>query len=368
MKKIVKSSLMLFVLGYWLSGFVCLAETIHDAIHKGDEEKVKSGLSEGADINEKDKAGYTPLHKAIIINEFDLAKFLVENGADLQTPHEHGDTPLHFAVSGSHRENLIEFVKLLLSRGIDVNAKNKDGVTPLQVAVVNGNAPLVSLLLEHGAKVDVPYPDGVTVIDRAADEGYGKIVTLLQKSGAQRHAAKGQEPTSPRVLFRRMEEKQVGVDGAILLRKLKDSLNEEHSTLSKKLSFVKACPAEVYEDYKIIRKNQEGKVLDVFERFYREPEFFQFVVQESSYSEEVAKHSSQDPVEIDVRETWEIYKVANPTNKKIWESSYVLKPSHNNGTVLMEDENVGPKLAEEVVAPKRGPIIQGICDFLHQSR
>ena len=62
-------------------------------------------LDGGADVNDPNDRGSTPLHQAAYSNQTDIATVLIEHGADLELEaHGSGGTPLMFALFWGHRE------------------------------------------------------------------------------------------------------------------------------------------------------------------------------------------------------------------------------------------------------------------------
>ncbi len=126
---------------------------LHEVASAGDIEKVKSLISKGADVNEKDRAGRTALHCACEKGHTEVAKLLISQGARINvTTAMMASTPLHFAVMRGDRQT----IELLLSKGANINAKNRDGSTPLFEAMKStaaGNKEMVELLVAKGAKV-----------------------------------------------------------------------------------------------------------------------------------------------------------------------------------------------------------------------
>ena len=68
-------------------------ETLHKACDKGNIEAVKQFLAYGADVNVKDKGGFTSLHSAAWNSHKEIAELLIDNGADVNAKDEEGDSP-----------------------------------------------------------------------------------------------------------------------------------------------------------------------------------------------------------------------------------------------------------------------------------
>ena len=126
--------------------------TIHSAVGGGDVEAVKEFLAAGADVNVKDKRGFTPLHWASISGHKEAVELLIDNGADVNAMRGGGGTPLSYAASWGHEE----IVELLIANGADVNVKDAFSETPLDVAThpdnPNASAETADLLRKHGGK------------------------------------------------------------------------------------------------------------------------------------------------------------------------------------------------------------------------
>lgn len=89
-------------------------------------------VDSGADVNEKNQIGSTPLQIACQQAFLAAVEVLLKKGADVDAPRVQargGGTSLHAAVEMGQAG----IVKLLVANGADVNAKNVKGKTPAQV-------------------------------------------------------------------------------------------------------------------------------------------------------------------------------------------------------------------------------------------
>ena len=120
-------------------------------------------LSKGADINSRiygeseggyDSNGQTLLHKVILFGNGKMVKYLVEKGANLEERNSEGQTPLHFACSVAEPD--IDIITYLLEKGAYVNAQDVSYVTPMKYAQSRNLTGIVNLLKEHGGYTDSP--------------------------------------------------------------------------------------------------------------------------------------------------------------------------------------------------------------------
>lgn len=95
------------------------------AILNQDDEKIKSILASGADVNAADALDRTPLSVAIEKRRVDFVKELIAKGANTNISNFVCETPLFLAV----KSNQPEIVALLLDHGADLNHRNCWGQT-----------------------------------------------------------------------------------------------------------------------------------------------------------------------------------------------------------------------------------------------
>jgi ankyrin repeat protein len=121
--------------------------------------------------------GFTPLALACIYGYVDMVKWLLLKGAapNLATSDKNKNTPLHWAIVG----NQFEISQVLIEHHADINKTQNEGLNALHYAAMLGNIELIVLLLEHGAKLDTKTNHNKTAADIAAEQGFTEISNLL---------------------------------------------------------------------------------------------------------------------------------------------------------------------------------------------
>lgn len=125
---------------------------LHFASRQCSPEVVAWLVKNGADINQPDRVGYTPL--MVAINEGRLettASKLLELGADARTVDKQATSVLHLACMLDM--DIPKTVAQLISHGADVNQQSDLGVSPLMVAIQEGHIESVRTFLELGADI-----------------------------------------------------------------------------------------------------------------------------------------------------------------------------------------------------------------------
>ena len=100
--------LMPFTTGYSQQPLV--NETLQEAVKQGNLAGVKQHLQKGADVNSKDKDGYTPLMAAAINGNLDVVEILVGEDAEVDARAADGNTALELAKVNRHPD-VVEFLK-----------------------------------------------------------------------------------------------------------------------------------------------------------------------------------------------------------------------------------------------------------------
>ncbi|MHC4631269.1 MAG: DUF6263 family protein [Planctomycetota bacterium] len=123
-------------------------ESIHQAVVDGDIDQVQQLLSKGADINARNRMGWSLLRTAIQNRRQAVTELLIAKGANVTAKDNSGETPLLVAVNTGQKDT----VELLITKGADVNVMGSRGDNALSLAKKRRNTEIVELLLKHGAE------------------------------------------------------------------------------------------------------------------------------------------------------------------------------------------------------------------------
>ena len=151
MRKMLRATAVIIVGLAPMLGAAPPDSTVADAAMRGDLQKVRALLGEGADVNTARPDGMTALHYAAQRGDVATVRALLRAGANTISATRIGAyTPLHLASRGGRAS----VVKALLEVGGDARAATTNGTTPLHLAAAAGSADAVAALLDHGADVN----------------------------------------------------------------------------------------------------------------------------------------------------------------------------------------------------------------------
>ncbi|MFD0673053.1 ankyrin repeat domain-containing protein [Cohnella sp. GCM10027633] len=190
------------------------------AAERGDNDRLRQLLQEGADMNARDSRGRTAIMAATHGNRPEAVKLLIDAGADINAQDDRRDNPFLYAGAEGRFEILelliaakadtkltnryggtalipaaekghVDNVRSLLTKtDVDVNHVNDLGWTALLEAVVLTNGgpkhqEIVRLLIAHGADVNIADREGVTPLRHAVNRGFAEMEAILREAGAR---------------------------------------------------------------------------------------------------------------------------------------------------------------------------------------
>lgn len=102
-----------------------------EACKLGDLDAAMAAIQNGADVNERDAFGRTPMHWCADGGHSKLAMNLAVLKAEINVQDKYGQTPLHFAVNLDD----VEMTNTLLDWGADPNIADDDGESPESLGI-----------------------------------------------------------------------------------------------------------------------------------------------------------------------------------------------------------------------------------------
>jgi ankyrin repeat protein len=158
-------------------------DRLRSAIKSGNENVVRLLLAMGADLEERDGEGKTPLAHAALNNQDAIVKLLWEKGANLTAL---GSTiNVNGRLRGAIDSGSENVVRLLLALGADLEERMGNyNMTSLLFAADKGKLAIVKLLLEKGADMNARDEDGWTVLHWAVFSGDAGMLQILLDNGA----------------------------------------------------------------------------------------------------------------------------------------------------------------------------------------
>jgi uncharacterized protein len=146
-------------------------------------------LAAGADVRATNESGFTALMNAADHGNITIVKTLIKAGSDVRARSKAGFSALYMALrhvceNDRSCDTIKKLVTVLVDSGADVNACTiPEGESVLMAAAALGNLQTVKILIDHGAVVNLTNSSGETATCLAHKEGFPQIVTLLKGVG-----------------------------------------------------------------------------------------------------------------------------------------------------------------------------------------
>ena len=170
--------------------------SLYAAIFQGNIKMLAALIGAGADVNLREKGGFSPIHLVALLGHSMSGKtkqdlkvlpkvieMLIEAGADVNARDKDDDqTPLYMAVEETGN---IVLVNAFIAARADVNAKDRNWHTPLHRASFNNELVVVQALIDSGADVHVKDKNGFTPLHLAKKVG---VTNVLINAGADVNA------------------------------------------------------------------------------------------------------------------------------------------------------------------------------------
>lgn len=126
-------------------------------------------------LEKKDIFGNTPIHYAAAFGKKEILNLLLSQGANVNAKNKNRMTPLLLASAAGHDD----IVQLLLQSKANINARDREGRTALHYASYNGYQTIVEKLLKHKAHSNTKDTFNWSPLLYAIDANHDSLVPLL---------------------------------------------------------------------------------------------------------------------------------------------------------------------------------------------
>lgn len=134
-------------------------------------------IKNNIDINSKIYHGRTILHYCVKYGLRSYVRCAIRMGVNPELCDDDYNTPIHLAVILNNFQTLTELIKC----GCNVNVTGEFEQTPLHLAVVYERYDIIGLLVQSGADINMVDEKNLKPIDYALDEKNDKIISILTK-------------------------------------------------------------------------------------------------------------------------------------------------------------------------------------------
>lgn len=138
-------------------------------------------------LNAQNRDGQTPLHDAIVCDNYPFAQYLLQHNCDVSLTNKDGNSPMHLAA----RDDNVRMCKLLMKYSqLDLTVTNKMGKTPLHLACANEKANVAAILINkmNTEQINMLDIQGRTPLHECADNINGLLSRYLIRHGADENA------------------------------------------------------------------------------------------------------------------------------------------------------------------------------------
>eukprot|EP01098_Paradermamoeba_levis_P013385 TRINITY_DN6092_c0_g1_i2.p1 TRINITY_DN6092_c0_g1~~TRINITY_DN6092_c0_g1_i2.p1 ORF type:complete len:378 (+),score=121.33 TRINITY_DN6092_c0_g1_i2:152-1135(+) len=213
-------------------------------------------VKKGANLNHRDRRGFSPLHVAVKNNDDLMTRVLISLGAELNSQDEEGSTPLHLALMNKCEKT----IQILLSGGANVHISNAiDGSKPLHLAVYS--EVFTAMLICCGADLHSKNKEGNTPLHVAAESGNVGVAICLVNAGCDINSQSNRKANTPLHLAVIAKHENM----ALVLTELGANLSLLNKDNNSPLSYAKSKFKSLIQEAAKKRKEQGSQILNLYE-------------------------------------------------------------------------------------------------------